>query len=52
MELTITPATNTLWNMPERPTHEEWAALEQASITLLVAADAIARGVICSSTPA
>jgi hypothetical protein len=44
MEMTITPATNTLWNVPERPTDEEWAALEQASITLLVAANAIARG--------
>jgi hypothetical protein len=44
MEMTITPATNTLWNVPERPTDEQWAALERASITLLVAADAIARG--------
>jgi hypothetical protein len=44
MEMTITPATNTLWNVPERPTDEQWAALEQASTTLLVAADAIARG--------
>jgi hypothetical protein len=44
MEMTITPATNTLWNVPERPTDEEWIALEQASITLLVAADAVARG--------
>ena len=44
MEMTITPATNTLWNVPERPTDEQWAALEQASVTLLVAADAIAKG--------
>ena len=44
MELTIAPATNGLWAVPERPTDEEWAALEQASITLLVAADFIARG--------
>ncbi|RPI64445.1 MAG: hypothetical protein EHM50_00640 [Lysobacterales bacterium] len=44
MEMTITPATNTLWNVPERPTDEQWAALEQAAITLLVAADAVARG--------
>jgi hypothetical protein len=44
MEMTITPATNTMWNVPERPTDEQWAALEQASITLLVAADAIATG--------
>ena len=42
--MTITPATNTMWNVPERPTDEQWIALEQASITLLVAADAIARG--------
>ncbi len=44
MEKTITPATNTLWNVPESPTDEQWAALEEASITLLVAADAITRG--------
>jgi len=44
MELTITPATNTLWNVPERPTEEQWVALEQASVTLLVATDAIGRG--------
>ena len=44
MEMTITPATDTLWNVPERPTDEQWAALEQAAITLLVAADAIERG--------
>jgi hypothetical protein len=44
MEMTITPATNTLWNVPDRPTDEQWAALEQASITLLVAAEAIGRG--------
>jgi cytochrome c556 len=44
MEMTITPATNVLWAAPERPTDEEWAALEQASITVLVAADFVARG--------
>jgi hypothetical protein len=44
MEMIITPATNTMWNVPERPTDEEWAALAQASITLLVAAEAIATG--------
>jgi hypothetical protein len=44
MEMTITPATNTMWNVPERPSDEQWLALEQASITLLVAADSIARG--------
>ena len=44
MEMTITPATNTMWNVPERPTEEQWLALEQASTTLLVATDAIGRG--------
>ncbi len=44
MEMTITPATNTLWGAPEQPTDEEWLALEQASITLLVAADVVGRG--------
>ena len=44
MEKTITPVTNTLWGAPERPTDEEWAALEEASVTLLVAADEIAKG--------
>ena len=44
MEMTITPATNTIWNVPERPSDEQWIALEQASITLLVAAEAIAKG--------
>jgi hypothetical protein len=44
MEKTITPATNSLWNAAESPTDEQWAALEEASITLLVAADVIARG--------
>jgi hypothetical protein len=44
MELTITPVTNTLWGAPETPTDEEWAALEQASITLLVATEVVATG--------
>jgi hypothetical protein len=44
MEKTITPATNVLWNVSEPPTDEQWVALEEASVTLLVAADAIARG--------
>ena len=44
MEKTITPATNALWNVFEPPADEQWAALEEASVTLLVAADAIARG--------
>lgn len=44
MEKTITPATNTLWNVPEKPTDEEWAALEEAAITLLVATNVTALG--------
>jgi hypothetical protein len=38
MEKTITPATNRLWSVPETPTDEDWAALEEAAITLLAAA--------------
>ena len=44
MEMTITPATNTLWGAPERPTEEDWAALERAAIALLAATEVIARG--------
>jgi hypothetical protein len=44
MEKTITPATNTLWNVPDAPTDEQWAALEEAAVTLLVAANSIAAG--------
>jgi hypothetical protein len=44
MEKTITPATNTLWNVPEAPTDAEWAALEEAAVTLLVAANVVALG--------
>jgi hypothetical protein len=44
MEKTITPATNVLWNAFEPPTDEQWVALEEAAVTLLVAADAIAVG--------
>jgi hypothetical protein len=44
MEKTITPATNTLWGAPDQPSDEQWAALEEASITLLTAADVIGRG--------
>ena len=44
MEKTITPATNTLWNVPEAPTDEQWLALEEAAVTLLVAANVIAEG--------
>jgi hypothetical protein len=40
MERTITPATNTLWNAFEPPaTDEQWQALEEAAVTLLVAAN-------------
>jgi hypothetical protein len=44
MEKTITPATNTLWNVPEKPTDEEWATLEEAAVTLLVATNVTALG--------
>jgi hypothetical protein len=44
MEKTITPATNTLWNVPDAPTDEQWNALEEASVTLLAAASAVAAG--------
>jgi hypothetical protein len=45
MEKTITPATNTLWNAFEPPTtDEQWTALEEAAITLLVAANVTALG--------
>jgi hypothetical protein len=44
MEKTITPATNTLWNVPEQPTDEQWTALEEAAVTLLVAGHSIAIG--------
>jgi hypothetical protein len=44
MEKTITSATNTLWNVPEKPTEEEWAALEQAAVTLLAATNVTALG--------
>jgi hypothetical protein len=44
MEKTITPATNVLWNAFEPPTNEQWAALEEAAVTLLVAANAVAMG--------
>lgn len=44
MEKTITPATNTLWNVPEAPSDEEWAALEEAAVTLLVAVNAVSIG--------
>lgn len=38
MEKTITPATNRLWDVPDAPTDADWTALEEAAITLLVAA--------------
>ena len=44
MEQTITPATNTLWNVPEKPTEEEWGALEEAAVTLLAATNVAALG--------
>jgi hypothetical protein len=45
MEKTITPATNTIWNAYEPPTtDEQWAALEEAAVTLLVAANVVAIG--------
>jgi hypothetical protein len=44
MEKTVTPATNTLWNVPEAPTDAEWATLEEAAVTLLVAANVVALG--------
>jgi hypothetical protein len=44
MEKTITPATNTLWNVPEMPTDEDWQRLEEAAVTLLAAANVTALG--------
>ena len=44
MEKTITAATNRLWNVPDAPTEEDWTALEEAAITLLVAANVAALG--------
>jgi cytochrome c556 len=44
MEKTITRASNTLWNVPDSPSDEEWAALEEASVTLLVGAYVVGLG--------
>jgi hypothetical protein len=45
MEKTITPATNTIWNAYEPPADEaQWLALEEAAVTLIVAAEAVGRG--------
>jgi cytochrome c556 len=45
MEKTITPATNTIWNAYEPPTEEaQWVAIEEAAVTLLVAANVVAIG--------
>jgi cytochrome c556 len=44
MEKTIAPATNSLWNIAESPTDDEWAALEEAAVTLLVAVSAVGDG--------
>jgi hypothetical protein len=44
MEKTIAPATDTLWNVPESPTDEEWARLEEGAVTLLVATHVVGLG--------
>lgn len=45
MEKTITPATSTIWAAYEPPADEaQWLALEEAAVTLLVAANAVALG--------
>lgn len=44
MEKTLTPATNTLWNAYEPPSDEQWPLLEEAAVTLLVAASVNAQG--------
>jgi hypothetical protein len=45
MEKTITPATNTIWSAYEPPADEaQWSALEEAAVTLLVAANVTALG--------
>ena len=45
MEKTITPTTNTIWGAYDPPaSEEEWQALEEAAITLLVAGQALALG--------
>jgi hypothetical protein len=45
MEKTVTPATNTLWSAWQAPeTTAEWNAMEEASITLLAAANLSALG--------
>lgn len=45
MEKTITPVTNTIWNAYEPPTEPaQWAALEEAAVTLLAAAQVVALG--------
>jgi cytochrome c556 len=45
MEKTITPATNQLWSAWEAPTtDEQWAAMEEAAVTLLAASNLTALG--------
>jgi len=44
MEKTITPATNTLWGAYEPPSDDQWPLLEEAAVTLLVAANVNALG--------
>ena len=45
MEKTITPATNTIWGAYDPPTEDaQWQSLEEAAVTLLVAANVVAIG--------
>ena len=45
MEKTITPATNTLWGAYDPPAEEkQWVLLEEAAVTVLVAANVNALG--------
>lgn len=45
MEKTITPVTNTLWSAFDPPqTDDDWLRLEEAAVTLLVAANVLALG--------
>jgi hypothetical protein len=45
MEKTITPASNTIWSFYEAPTQDsEWAALEEAAVTMVAAATLTAAG--------
>jgi len=45
MEKTITPASNTIWSFYEAPTEDsQWAALEEAAVTMVAAASLTAAG--------